>query len=48
VAASSFQKADLTLFPVQAKRKVPGIDEQVEKKENFACVTYFACFPNAR
>lgn len=31
-AASSYQKADLTLFPVQGKPKVPGIDEQVETK----------------
>jgi hypothetical protein len=48
VAASSFQKPDLTLFPAQAKRKVPGIDEQVEREKNFTCITYFACFPNAR
>jgi hypothetical protein len=33
VAANSFQKADVGLFPVQAKRKVPGIDEQVERKK---------------
>lgn len=31
-AASSFQKTDFTLFPAQAKPKVPGIDEQVETK----------------
>jgi hypothetical protein len=33
VAANSFQKPDLTLFPSQAKRKVPGIDEQVEREK---------------
>jgi hypothetical protein len=33
VAANSFHKPDLTLFPVQAKRKVPGIDEQVERQK---------------
>jgi hypothetical protein len=48
VAANSFQKPALTLFPVQAKRKVPGIDEQVETRKTFACSTYFTCFSNAR
>ncbi|PNF30483.1 hypothetical protein B7P43_G10884 [Cryptotermes secundus] len=39
VAASSFQKADLTLFPAQAKRKVPGIDEQITSETGFSGIT---------
>jgi hypothetical protein len=30
--ASSFQKPDLSLFPVKAKQKFPGFDEQVERE----------------
>ena len=33
-AASSLQKPDLSLFPVKAKSKFPGLDEQVERERD--------------
>lgn len=48
-AASSFQKADVAFFPTQAKRKVPGIDEQVDSKLGTLLPEFLAtCLPNTR
>lgn len=38
-AASSLQKPDLSLFPVRAKPKFPGLDEQVERERGCSLLT---------
>jgi hypothetical protein len=52
-AASSLQKPDLSLFPVKAKTKFPGLDEQVDRDRlqppnSTARSTQITCFANAR